>query len=94
MNANDTNQEYISVYSHNSYAFVYWNRSKLFQEPDIISVQQADVVEFCSRFHHGDAFNTPAERESVPSVRVDAAVFQNDGMHHARAAEFKPPAFT
>ena len=56
---------------------------ELFQETDIVFIQQTHVVNFI--FQQGDPLQAHAEGKTGIFLRVDIAHLQNVGMHHAAA---------
>ena len=81
---------YEPILSRNPNNYALFSRSfELLQEADVVLEIEADVVG--AVFEHGHALN--AESESEPAVfgAVDAAVFEDVGIHHAAAKNFHPP---
>src|SRR5688572_210858 len=64
--------------------------SELREEPDVVAVQVADVVDLHAFAHHHGALDAPAEGEAAPLFRIDAAGREDVRVHHAGAAELEP----
>src|SRR2546427_6294367 len=62
--------------------------SKLFQKPQIILVEQPDVVDAIA--DHGDALDAEAEGPAGPHFRIVADVFEHLRMHHAATGNLQP----
>lgn len=69
------------------------HKLKLPQESQIVLVEDADIIEFETRLHHGRALNAEAEGKPTPLSGINAASAQYVRMHHSRAGEFKPAGF-
>src|SRR5882724_9697657 len=63
-------------------------RSELFQEPHVVFVKEADIVDAVTE--HGDAFDAEAERPAGPHFGVVADVLEDLRMHHAAAGDLQP----
>src|SRR5437867_3127418 len=62
---------------------------ELLQEPQIVFVEQPDVVD--AVLQHGDALEPEAERETGDLLRVVADGLEDGWMHHAAAKDLEPP---
>ena len=62
--------------------------SELLQEPFVVLEDQPQVADL--EVAHGEAFQTHAEGEAGILVRINAAVAQHLGVHHAGAQHFDP----
>src|SRR5271165_960689 len=62
--------------------------SKLFQEPHVVFVEEADVVDAVAE--HGDAFDAEAERPPGPDGGIVANGLEHLRMHHAAAGDLQP----
>ena len=65
-------------------------RLKLFQKPQVIFKEQAQVVDLI--FEHGNAFYSHSESESSVFCAVNATVFQYIRVNHSAAQDFYPSA--
>src|SRR5207245_5101576 len=61
---------------------------KLFQEPQIILVEQPDVVDAIA--DHGNALDAEPEGPAGPDFRIVSDVFKHLRMHHAAAGDLQP----
>src|SRR3989442_3677401 len=61
---------------------------KLFQKPQIILVEQPDVVDAIT--DHGDALDAEAEGPAGPDFRIVTDVLEHLRMHHAAAGDLQP----
>src|SRR6266536_6590896 len=62
--------------------------SELFQEPQIIPVKQADVIDPIP--NHGYPFDAEPEGPPAPHFRVVADILKDRRVHHAAACNFEP----
>src|SRR3989475_12923980 len=62
--------------------------SKLFQNPQIIFVEEPEVVDAIA--DHGDAFDAEAEGPAGPDFGIVADVLEHLRMHHAAAGDLQP----
>src|SRR2546429_5407369 len=62
--------------------------SKLPQKPQIIFVEEPDVVDAIA--DHGDAFDAEAEGPAGPDFGIVADVLEHLRMHHAAAGDLQP----
>src|SRR5712664_868492 len=62
---------------------------ELLQEPQIVFVEQPDVVD--AVLQHGHALEPEAERETGNLLRVVADGLEDGRMHHAAAEDLEPP---
>lgn len=61
---------------------------KLFQKPDVIFIEQPEIID--AVFSHHKALEAHTKGKTAVNLRVDAAVCQNLGMHHAAAPKLNP----
>ena len=65
-----------------------YRSSELPQEPQVVSIEQADVVN--AIFDHRRPLDAKAECEAAPLVGVVAAILEHDRVHHPRSAHLQP----
>ena len=72
--------------------YLYLNRrSKLLQKPYVILREQPQVIH--PVFQHGRSFDPHTKGEARVFIRINAAVAQYIGMHHATAEDLHPTGF-
>ena len=62
--------------------------NKLFQEPDVIFTEEAQVVDLV--FQHGYSFDAHTESIAGIFITVDAAIFKQVRVHHSAAEDLYP----
>src|SRR5579863_8512425 len=63
--------------------------SELAQKGEMVLIEASDVRD--AVLEHGDPFDSQAEGESRVRFRIDPAVLEHPGMHHAAAEDLDPP---
>src|SRR6266581_786489 len=76
--------------SHAWLNFMRRSPGELGQEPQIVLVEQADVVD--SVLQHGDPLDPEPEGEAGVPLGVVADILEHRRMHHAAAADLDPSA--
>ena len=62
---------------------------ELGKETSVVFREQPQIVDTVEQI--GDTFHADTKGEAAIYVRINTAIFQNGGVHHAAAQDFHPP---